>query len=542
MGQSSSCRRQKLGRFFGNLTRMCQGYAKTFDFFVTFCLDSLLTDANSLSGKELAIPVNAVYGFKSHLSQPEYRESNVSKERKVAVSKEITRLEKSNVRLSLTIPKEDLVSGYRDVLSDYTKNAQLPGFRKGKVPANVLERKFGEALKGEALSKMLENAIQEVLGDENLPRDERPLSYSQPKMEDEPKLDFEKDLTFSLVYDVIPTVNVGQWKGLEAEVPEAEVSDDDIARELDLVRERNSFVLDRDDDAKAQNDDIVTVTYCEIDESGTPVPDSQRDDFSYTLGKGQNAYMFDDEIVGMTKGETKEFVKSYPEATEEEATDEKAFFAGRTLKMRVTLTALKEKKLPDLDDELAQDVDEKFNTLDDLKRNIRERLETSLTARIRDLKISGLMEKISENTPITLPESMVKAEIGGRISTLGRNFGMQPDAVMRMLMSEGGNLNDIEATWRPAAEKALHSGLIVETLIREQNIEVSEEDLKQELEKIAADSGSSEKEVRERYGDENLGYLKEGLRERKFFDILLAENTIKAGPKVSYLDLMANNG
>ena len=460
----------------------------------------------------------------------------------MAVSKEITRLEQSNVRMSLTIPKEDLVSGYRDLLNDYTKNAQLPGFRKGKVPPNVLERKFGEALKGEALGKILEKAIEEVLGDENLPRDERPLSYSQPRMEEEPKLDFESDLTVSLVYDVIPSVSVGQWTGLEVEVPEAQVGDEDIARELELVRERNSFVLDRDDSATARNDDIVTVTYCEIDESGAPVPDSRRDDFSYTLGKGQNAYMFDDEIVGMAKGETREFVKTYPEAGEDETTGERPFFAGRTLKMRVTLSALKEKKLPDLDDELAQDVDEKFNTLDDLRKNIRERLEASLEGRAREMKINALMDKIRENTPVVLPESMVRAEIGGRINALGRNFGMQPDAVMRMLASGGDSVRDIEANWRPAAEKALHAGLIVDALIEDRKLEVSDEDLKQELEKIAADSGTSEEDLRERYEEEQLEYLKESLRERKFFDLLLAENTVRTGPRVSYLDLMANNG
>jgi len=460
----------------------------------------------------------------------------------VPVSKEITRLEKSNVRLSLTIPKEDLVSGYRDVLGDYTKNVQIPGFRKGKVPANVLERKFGEALRGEALGKILEKAIEEVFDDENMPRDEKPLAYSQPKMEDEPKLDLEKDLTFSLVYDVMPTVSVGQWKGLEAEVPEAQVGDEDIARELEAVRERNSFVLDRDDGAKAQNDDIVTVTYCEIDESGAPVPDSQRDDFTYTLGKGQNAYMFDDEIAGMAKGETREFAKTYPEASGEEPAGERPFFAGRTMKLRVTLTALKERKLPDLDDELAQDVDEKFKTLDDLRKNIRERLESSLEARVRELRINGLMEKIRENTPVVLPESMIRAEIGGRIGALGRNFGMQPDAVMRMLTSDGGNLADVEASWRPGAEKSLHASLIIDALIEEQKIEVSDDELKLELEKLAADSGSSEEEVRERYGEEQLGYLKESLKERKFFDLLLAENTVKTGSRVSYLDLMANNG
>ncbi|MDR0289560.1 MAG: trigger factor, partial [Treponema sp.] len=294
------------------------------------------------------------------------------------VNKEITRLEKSNVKLCLTIPKEEVQAQYHDVLKEYTKHAQIPGFRKGKVPQDVLVRKFGDALKGEALGKIIEKAVDEVFQDDSLPRNERPLSYSQPLMEETPKLDLDQDLSFSLVYDVLPQVSIGQWKGLEAEVAEAAVGDEDIARELEEIRERNAFVLDRDEDAPAQKGDVATVSHCEIDEDGGERPDSRRDDFAFTLGSGHNAYEIDDDIVGMKKGETKEVSKTYPEG------EGGSPFAGRTIKLRITLTALKEKKLPDLDDELAQDVDEKFSTLGDLKDSIRTRLAKSLAHRIKD--------------------------------------------------------------------------------------------------------------------------------------------------------------
>ena len=459
------------------------------------------------------------------------------------VTKEITRLEKSNVRMTLTIPKEEVASGYRNLLAEYTKEAQIPGFRKGKVPPQVLERKFGEALKGEALGKILEKAVEEAFEGDSLPADERPLPYSRPEMEGEtPTLDVENDMVISFVYDVKPTVVVGQWKGLEVEVPESAVSDEDLARELEAVRERNSFVMDRDDDAEAQTGDIVTISYCELDESGEPLPDTGRDDFVYTLGSGQSDYMYDDEIAGMKKGETKEFVKTYPEAAEGDPPGRGSLLAGQTVRMRLTLTTVKEKKLPDLDDELAQDVDEKFQTLDDLRKSIRDRMEASLDARLRELRISGLIEKIRETTPITLPESMVRVEIGGRISALGRNFGMSPEATMQMLASGGGGLDNVEAQWRPSAEKALYAGLIVDALIDDLKIETSDEDLKQELEKLASAAGESEDDVRERYSDEQLEYLKNDIAERKCFDMLLAENTLRAGSRVSYLDLMANNG
>jgi trigger factor len=455
----------------------------------------------------------------------------------VSVTKEITRLEKSNVRLNLTIPKEDVLSQYQDMIKDYTKNVQIPGFRKGKVPREVLERKFGEALKGEALGKIIEKAIGEVFEDEGLPSDERPLPYSYPEMEDKPQLNFDEDLRISLVYDVMPKVTVNQWQGLEVEVSDAEVTEEDIARDLEEVRERNAFVLDRDDEAQARNGDIATVNYCEMGENSEALPDKGRDDFVFTLGSANNIYQFDDDIVGMKKGETKEFTKTYPEETGIQNPN-----AGKTIKLRVTLTALKEKQLPDLDDELAQDVDEKFQTLDDLKNSIRIRLEKSLSLRMKDLKINKLLEKIMENTPVILPESMVKAELDGRLRGLAKRFGTNTDEILRIM---GGNEEDPDSfmqSWRPQTEKSLHSRLIVETLIEEQHIEVSDEEIAQELEKIAADTNEELEKVKKRYEEDNASeYLKDSIREYKFFDMLLAQNTIKAGPKLKYLDLMENN-
>jgi trigger factor len=476
--------------------------------------------------------VPLAWGFKSLLSQITYAKRN-----NVEMTKEVTRLEKSNVRLTLTIPKEETLSQYRDMVKDIGKDMQIPGFRKGKVPQDVLERKFGEALRDEALGKIISKAIGEVFDDETLPRDERPLPYSQPRMDEEPKLDFDQDLCFSIVYDVLPKVSVGQWKGLEIEAPHVEITDEDIARELEELRDRNAFVLDRDEGAQAQSGDVVTVSYCEIGEDGEETPNSRRDDFAFTLGSGNNIYQIDDDIVGMKKGETREFTNTYPDG------DPAKELAGRTVKLRVTLDALKEKKLPDLDDDLAQDIDEKFSTLDDLKNSIRGRLEKIIETRLREIKTSRLLEKIMENTPVILPESMVMAELDGRLRNLARRFGSDTDRIMEMLAQADDGFDNIQEKWRPSAEKALHSRLIVETLMEEQKIEAGDEDVEKELERISGEAGLSVEEMRTSYEENNaMEYLKDDIRERKFFDWLFSENTIKAGSKTNYLDLMANNG
>jgi trigger factor len=439
----------------------------------------------------------------------------------VSVSKEITRLEKSSVRLTLTVPKDEVASGYRDLLRKYVRDAQIPGFRRGKVPPAVLEMKFGEALKGEALGKIIENSIEGVFGDEGLPQDERPLPYSRPEMEGEPVFDPERDLTFSLVYDVKPRVEIARWKGFEVEVPRSEVTEADVARELEDVRDRNSFVMDREDGAAARDGDIVTISYRALDGNGEAVEGSGRDDMAYTLASGDGAPEFDPEIVGMARGETKEFAG--PDG-------------GRT---RLTLVALKEKRLPELDDELAQDVDEKFATLDDLRKNARERLEARLNGRLRELRISRLMDRIMEGVPIELPESMVRAEIGGRIGSLGRTFGMTPEALVRM-MAEAGN--GVENAWRPAAEKSLRSNLVMDAIMRDNPIEVGDDEIEAEIATATADSEDPAGDALRLREEDGLRYVRHEIMERKLLDALFAENTFREGPELSYLDLMADNG
>jgi len=452
----------------------------------------------------------------------------------VTVTKEITRLEKSSVKLNVTVGKDDVRSEYDTLLSEYTKSIQLPGFRKGKVPRDVLVRKFGDALKGEALGKIIEKSLGEVIEDENFPRGDRPLPYSTPSVEEEPKLDLEKDLQFSVVYDVLPDVKVGKWEGLEVEVPDVSVCDEDLAKELEVIRDRNSIVLDKDEDAAAAPGDVVTVDYGEIGDSGEALPGSEREDFSFTLGSGLNVYKFDDEITGMKKGETKEFTKTYPDDSED--------FPGKTKKFRLTLTALKEKKLPDLDDDLAQDVDEKFETLDDLKNSIREKLEKELEGRLRTIKLNKLLEKIMENTPVEIPESMIRMELDSRWRNLARRFNTDSDGLYKMMGNSGEQAESIIESWKPDAVRALHSRLIVETLIEELKLEASDEEVENEIEKQVSESGSEEEEVRKYYEEEMMReYLKEDIKEKKLFDLLLEKNVINKGEKVNYMELASSH-
>ena len=449
----------------------------------------------------------------------------------MAINKEIKRLEKSNIQMNITVPKEDVKERYNDMLKEYSKSLQIPGFRKGHVPKEVLERKFAEALKGEAMGRIMESTLQDVFKDESMPRNERPLPYSTPELQGEPQLDFEKDLEFSVVYDVLPEIKIGQWKGLKVEHPYAEVDKKDIDKELDEIRERNAIVMDKDDSAAAKKGDVVTIDYVVYNEDGETPSNVQRRDFAFTLGSNTNVFQFDDDITGMKKGTDKDFQKKFADDFFEPE------LAGKTRKVKITLTSLKEKKLPDLDDDLAQDVDEKFKTLDDLKNSIKERLEKQLEFRLREKKLSELLKQIMENSPVTLPESMIKAEVEGRMRQLARYYNANVEAIQQMMaIGEKGK------EWREMSEKALHSRLIIETLMEDQKIEVSDDEVEKEFESIASANGASVEEVKKHYDENAVFYLKEDIREKKMTDILFAENNLKPGKKENYLDFMTDNG
>jgi trigger factor len=458
----------------------------------------------------------------------------------VTVTKEIKRLEHSALELIITVGKADVRSEYDDLIRQYGKTLQIPGFRKGKVPRDVMLKKFGDSFKGETLGKLVETAITKVFEDESFPAESRPLPYSSPQLKEDGKeleLDLDRDLVFSVVYDVLPQVTVGPWKGLEIEVPDARLEDEDLNRELEILRERNAIVLDRDDGAEAAQGDVVTVNYAEISDAGEIVPKTERQDFVFTLGSGYNIFKFDDEITGMKKGETREIEKSYPEDFMDKD------LAGKTKKIRVTLTALKEKKLPDLDDDLAQDVDEKYETLEDLKNDIRERLTRNLDEKLREIGISRILEKILETTTVDVPESMIRIEMESRWRNMARQINVDPEEFTRNIEKSGGGRESIFEGWRPDAVKSLQGRLIVETLMEDLGFDVGDEELEKEFETTAKETGTAIDEVKKYYeSDEMKDYLKTSIKERKFFDLLLSKNTVKKGNITKYLDLISNKG
>ena len=445
---------------------------------------------------------------------------------------EFTNLEKSAVKLTVTIAKKDVEESYKTTLSKYVKNAQIPGFRKGHVPASVLERKFGESIKADSFGELIDNALNEVFEKET---ENRPLPYAQPMMEQVPELDLTKDLTFSVTYDVFPKVEIKDFNGVAVKEPQVTITDDDIAEELKGMQERNAMVIDKKDNT-VEKDNIVTINYAELDDDGKVIDGTTREDFVFTVGTGENIYKIDDEIIGMKKDETKEITKKYKK---DDADPE---LAGKTKKITVTVKAVKVRDLPALDDDFAQDVSEKYKTLADMKADIAKNMELAKDRKIKELKNNSLLEQLVEKNQFDIPASMLQAELDGRWRMMAQQFQTTPEQLEKMILASGQSKETMLTQWTGDSEKMLKSRIIVDSLIRAKNISVTPEEIEAQYAKIAEESGMSVEDVKKHYADpRSKEYLIDDAKENKLFDEIYKEVKVSKGDKVSFKDLFAVN-
>lgn len=447
------------------------------------------------------------------------------------LTKEFTSLEKSAVKLTVTIGKKEVEDAYKSTLSKYVKSAQIPGFRKGHVPASVLERKYGESIKADTISELIDESFKQIFDEET---DNKPLPYAQPVMENAPDMDVTKDLTYTVTYDVFPKVSVKDFSGISYKEPQVTISDADIQDELKNMQERNAMVVEKKDGTVAK-DDIVTINYCELDDKGNKIEGTDREDFVFTVGSGENIYKIDDEIIGMKKDETKSITKKYKKDDPDEE------LAGKTKNISVTIKAVKIRDLPALDDDFAQDCNEKYKTLADLKADIKRNMETAVSRRIKELKNNDILSQLIEKNKFDIPASMLDMELKGRWDMMAQQFQTTPEQLDKMIAASGQTKEAMLKEWTGDSEKMLKSRIIVDSLIRDRNISVTPEEVEAQYAVIAEQGGMSVEEVKKHYEDpRSKEYLIDDTKENKLFEQIYSEIKISKGEKKTFKELFEN--
>jgi len=445
--------------------------------------------------------------------------------------KKVEELENSNVKLTVTVKQEYIQQRYDELIAEYCKTAHIDGFRKGKVPANVLIRKFGESILSEATERVIRSSLEEAI--EKI--EQKPIPTSIPEIDTKKGLELGKDYTYAVNFDTYPKIELPEYEGLSFETLQVKIAAEDLDRELKSLQEQNSIVIDKKD-ATVLMGDIVTIDHAELDENDEEVESSKREGFIFEVGSGYNLYKLDEDLVGMKVGEQKVFSKEYAEDFEYKE------LAGRTVKLKVTLNTVKEKQLPQIDDELAQDISDKYENLEDLKKDITSRLEEYARQKVREHNISQILEKVVEKATIPLPLSIVENELENQWRGFVDRVGGDEKPLLQQLESEGKSKEQILEEWKPAAEKKLKLQLVVNEMVKQEDIKVEENEVEERVQREAENQNLSLEEAKEAMKRNNyLEYLKYDMKNEKLYDLLLDKGVSNKGKKVKFLDLVQGN-
>ncbi len=447
----------------------------------------------------------------------------------VIVNKNVELLEDSAVKLTITVNKDSIQKEYDELVKNYGKAVQIKGFRKGRVPADILIRKFSSALISETAEKIIKDSLNEALDSV----DKKRLRFSTPEVSSEDTLKLGKDFTFTVSYDTYPEVELPEYRGLEYEELRVKLTEEDLERELKNLQEQNSLVTDKEE-GRVEKGNIVNIDYVELDSNDQEKEGSRRESFVFEEGTGYNPYKIDEDILGMQKDEEKIIKKSFPEDFEIKE------LAGREVELKVKINNIKEKQLPEINDELAQDISDKYKTLEDLKKDILLKQNDLISQKVRENNISQLLEKVTAGSKISLPKSLVEEELNQQWNNFVARFRTDEKIVIQKLESEGKTKEDLLADWRPSIERRLKLQLTVAKMIEKEKLQAGDEDVNNQIQKEADLGNMSFEEVKEQMNN-HLDVLKHDIKKEKLYDLLLESAAGNKGKEIKFLDLARGN-
>ena len=371
--------------------------------------------------------------------------------------------------LTIEIDKDLLEKGINIAYAKNRKSIQIPGFRKGKAPRKMVEAIYGAHVFYE---DGLEEIFPEVYEETVLKQDFKAIGRPNlTKMEI-----IENDiLEITLTTDIYPEVTLGDYKGLEVEKAEVNVTDEQVQAELDRMAQNvaSTETVER----AAQMGDTANIDFEGFD-NGVPFDGGKGDNFDLKLGSGSFVPGFEEQIVGMNAGEEKDIDITFPENYHEG-------LAGKAVVFHVKLNKVTETVVPAQDDEFAKDVSE-FDTLDELKADIRTKAIEAAEKQNNSAFEQACVEKAAENTTVDMPKALIEAELDTQMERFGYQLQMSGYSMEAYAKMMGGDVNTMRNAFRPAAEKQAKINVTLEKIGEVEGIEVSEEEINAELESLAS--------------------------------------------------------
>ena len=412
--------------------------------------------------------------------------------------------------ITIEIDKELMETGANKAYLKARKNIQLPGFRKGKAPRKMIESMYGAHVFYE---DGLEEIFPEVYEEAVIKQDIKAIG--RPSLTDMNIAD-DGIVTIVITTDVYPEVTLGQYKGLEVEKAEANVTDEQVAAELDRMAQNVSST--ETVERAAEMGDTANIDFEGFD-NGVAFEGGKGADFDLKLGFGQFVPGFEEQIVGMNVGEEKDIDITFPE-------DYHAELAGKAVVFHVKLNKLSVTVVPALDDEFAKDVSE-FDTLDELKADIRAKSLENAEKQAASAFENACVEAAAENTTVDMPKALVESELDNQMERFAYQLQMSGYSVEQYAKMMGGDMNTLRNAFRGTAEKQAKINVTLEKIAEVEGIEVTEEDINAEIEALAA---QYELEVEKVKGMVPAEEITASLKTRKAVKVIV-DSAVAVAPK-----------
>ena len=409
--------------------------------------------------------------------------------------------------LELEIPAEEVSKATERIAKELSRVARVPGFRPGKAPISLIKRRFADDIKGEVLQTLVPERVEKAVAEQKL------TPVSRPEVD---KLDYNEGqpLKFRAVFEVLPEFELANYKNLELEMPAMDITDEDVTKALDEMRERAAAF------APVEGRAIENGDFAQLKLMGTPEGGGeplQADSVLCHIGAEETMEPFNENLRGAKVGDHKKFDVAYP------ADYPDAKLAGKTYHYAVDVLGVKTKKLPELNDEFVKDVSD-AQTLDELKTKVRESLEHQRDHRQKELQREKVLAELVKLHDIPVPESLVEHQMDVRL-----------ERVVRSLAAQGVDPRAVNVDWvtlrrrqEDRAKDDVKAELIVDRIATAESIETTDEELQHELEHAAGHSGESAEVLRARLTQQGtLDSMKAKLRSDKTLDWLAQNSKIR---------------
>ena len=421
------------------------------------------------------------------------------------MSVQVENLEKNMAKLTIEVSADDLEKALQAAYLKEKNKISVPGFRKGKVPRAMIEKMYGpEIFYDDAANRLIPDAYAEAA-------DESKLEIaSQPKI-DVVQLEKGTPFIFTAEVAVKPEVTLGEYKGLEVEKTDTAVTDEEVDAQVEKERDSNARTITVEDRPVQKGDQTIIDFEGFVD--GVAFEGGKGEDYPLTIGSDAFIPGFEDQLIGAEKGAEVEVKVQFP--AEYHAED----LAGKPAVFKVTVKEIKAKELPALDDDFAQDVSE-FNTLEEYKADVRKKLEEKKEAAAKEAKEEAAIAKAIENAQMDIPEAMIDTQTRQMMDEFASRLQQQGLALQQYYQFTGMDNDKLAEQMKPNALKRIQTRLVLEAVVKAEDIKATEEEYKAEVEKMAKMYQMETEKLEQLIGEAEAETMKEDIAVQKAADLI----------------------